>query len=95
MLSKIVALSLAAAASAFAPAALPGRVTSRGEQRHTLAQQLRRGALRGSEHAAARRGIWAHLEAFLLQAWRRMCVVAQGRLRSRRAGVEAPAETAA
>jgi hypothetical protein len=54
MLSKIVALSLAAAASAFAPAALPGRVTSRGEQRHTLAQQLRRGALRGSERAAAR-----------------------------------------
>jgi hypothetical protein len=57
MLSKIVALSLAAAASAFAPAALPGRVTSRGEQRHILTQQLRRGALCVRERATARRGI--------------------------------------
>ena len=40
------------------------------------------------------RGICAQLEAVLLPAWRRMCVVAQGRLRSGRAGVEAAAETA-
>jgi len=61
MLSKIVALSLAAAASAFAPAALPGRVTTRGEQQRTGAPArsagrgcvVKRAASRGAVTRAA------------------------------------------